>query len=49
MPEAKIIRFETNSRAHRVRRELEDWRRRLRPALSAASGFSPPTTPPTIN
>ena len=26
MPEAKIIRFETNSRAHRLRRELEDWR-----------------------
>lgn len=34
MPEAKIIFFETNSRAHRVRRELEDWRRRLRLAYA---------------
>jgi hypothetical protein len=34
MPEAKIILFETNSRAHRVRRELEDWRRRLRLAYA---------------
>jgi hypothetical protein len=34
MPEAKIIHFETNSRAHRLRRELEDWRRRLRLAYA---------------
>ena len=34
MPEAKIIRFETNSRAHRLRRELEDWRRRLQLAYA---------------
>jgi hypothetical protein len=34
MPEAKIILFETSSRVHRVRRELEDWRRRLRLAYA---------------
>ena len=34
MPEAKIILFEPNSRTHRVRRELEDWRRRLRLAYA---------------
>jgi len=30
MPDAKIISFESISRAHRVRRELADWRQRLR-------------------
>ena len=30
MPEARIIPFETSSRAHRLRRELDGWRRRLR-------------------
>jgi hypothetical protein len=30
MPDAKIILFEPNSRAARLRRELEGWRRRLR-------------------
>jgi hypothetical protein len=34
MPEAQIILFETNSRAHRARRELEEWRRRLRLAYA---------------
>ena len=32
MAVAKIIPFESNSRLYRVRRELEDWRRRLRTA-----------------
>jgi hypothetical protein len=30
MPDAKIIPFEPNSRPHRLRREIEGWRRRLR-------------------
>jgi hypothetical protein len=30
MPDAKVISFESNSRVHRLHRELADWRRRLR-------------------
>lgn len=30
MLNAKVIPFESNSRSHRLRRELESWRRRLR-------------------
>jgi hypothetical protein len=30
MPSAQIIPFDSGSRRHRVNRELESWRRRLR-------------------
>jgi hypothetical protein len=30
MPVARIISFESSARAHRVHRELADWRQRLR-------------------